>query len=207
MTNSNPPQVFLASQSPRRRELLKQIGVPHQVISVDVPEIHQVHETPLAYVQRLAREKAAAGFAQLATSRTDDFLVLGADTLGLLDGEILEKPLNKADSMAMLMRMSGKTHQVLSAVAVHSRGVQACRVSITDVCLRALTPNEIEAYWATGEPCDKAGSYAIQGLGAVFVQSINGSYSGVVGLPLEITCELLAMAGASWWQAAKDINP
>lgn len=188
--------LYLASQSPRRRELLAQIGVPHRVVKVDVPEFPQADETALDYVQRLAREKAAAGFSALGGQSA----VLGADTLGLLDNQILEKPRDLQDALAMLGAMSGRSHQVISAVAIHTSLLQKCLVSITQVSFRAITEAEICAYWETGEPRDKAGSYGIQGLGAVFVRELKGSYSGVVGLPLEITCELLAAAGLRWWQ-------
>ena len=188
--------LYLASQSPRRRELLAQIGVPHRLVKVDVPEFPQAGEPALDYVQRLAREKAAAGFSALG----GQYAVLGADTLGLLDNQILEKPRDLQDALAMLGAMSGRSHQVISAVAIHTSQLQKCLVSITQVSFRAITEAEICAYWETGEPRDKAGSYGIQGLGAVFVRELKGSYSGVVGLPLEITCELLAAAGLRWWQ-------
>ncbi len=188
--------LYLASQSPRRRELLAQIGVPHGLVRVDVPEFPNAGEAALDYVQRLARSKAAAGFAVLGAKAA----VLGADTLGLLDDQILEKPRDLDDAIAMLGAMSGRTHQVISAVAIHTPALQACRYSITQVSFRAITEAEIRAYWETGEPRDKAGSYGIQGLGAVFVRELQGSYSGVVGLPLEITCELLAAANIGWWQ-------
>lgn len=195
------PSLYLASQSPRRRELLRQIGVMHSVINATIPEQPAIGEAGLDYVQRLAREKAAAGYARLAAQGLPLAPVLGADTLGLLDGEILEKPRDKHHSLAMLRQLSGRTHQVVTAVALHSAGRQALRLSITDVTFRELADEEILAYWATGEPQDKAGSYAIQGLGAVFVKEIRGSYSCVVGLPLEATCELLQEFGVPWWTA------
>lgn len=193
--------LYLASKSPRRRELLRQIGVNHQVIRVEVPEVPAPGETAEIYVQRLAQEKAAAGLAAIQTAGVLCSAVLGADTLGLLDGEILEKPRDKADALAMLRRLSGRSHQVITAVALHSANRQLCKIAITDVYFRSLDELEIEAYWETGEPCDKAGSYAIQGLGAVFVKEIRGSYSNVVGLPLETTCELLHEFGIPWWQS------
>lgn len=197
--NAVVPSLYLASQSPRRRELLQQIGVVHAVINASIPEQPAAGEMALDYVQRLAREKAAAGFAQLVQQQLPLAPVLGADTLGLLDGEILEKPHNKAHAEAMLRQLSGRTHQVITAVALHSNTRQALRVSTTDVTFRPLSDAEIAAYWDTGEPQDKAGSYAIQGLGAVFVQEIRGSYSGVVGLPIEATCELLREFSVPWW--------
>ena len=200
--NAVVPSLYLASQSPRRRELLQQIGVVHAVINASIPEQPAAGEMALDYVQRLAREKAAAGFAQLVQQQLPLAPVLGADTLGLLDGEILEKPRNKAHAEAMLRQLSGRTYQVITAVALHSNTRQALRVSTTDVTFRPLSDAEIAAYWDTGEPQDKAGSYAIQGLGAVFVQEIRGSYSGVVGLPIEATCELLREFSVPWWTPA-----
>lgn len=198
------PDLYLASQSPRRRELLRQIGVRHAVIFAAIPEQPAAGETALDYVQRLAREKAAAGFTQLQQQQLPLVPVLGADTLGLLDGEILEKPRDRAHAQHMLRQLSGRTHQVITAVALHSQTRQALRVSTTDVTFRELGDAEIAAYWETGEPQDKAGSYAIQGLGAVFVKEIRGSYSGVVGLPIEATLALLQEFGVPWWTAGVD---
>lgn len=200
---SQTQHLYLASQSPRRRELLQQIGVHHQVVRVDVPEVPASGEAAINYVQRLANEKAAAGLASIQANGLGSVVVLGADTLGLLDGDILEKPRDKADAVAMLKRLSGRSHQVISAVALHSAQQQRCKVSITEVFFRQLGEQEIEAYWETGEPRDKAGSYGIQGLGAVFVKEIRGSYSNVVGLPLEVTCELLREFGIGWWQPGR----
>lgn len=199
------PDLYLASQSPRRRELLRQIGVRHAVISAAIPEQPAPGETALDYVQRLAREKAAAGYAQLLSQKLPIAPVLGADTLGLLDGAILEKPRDQIHAQQMLRQLSGRTHQVITAVALHSDTQQALRVSTTEVTFRALSDAEIAAYWETGEPQDKAGSYAIQGLGAVFVNEIRGSYSAVVGLPIEATCELLKEFGIPWWTAGVDL--
>lgn len=195
------PDLYLASQSPRRRELLRQIGVRHDVISASVPEQPAVGESAIDYVQRLAREKAAAGYAQLLQKNLPLAPVLGADTLGLLDGDILEKPRDQAHAEQMLRQLSGRTHQVITAVALHSSAKQALRLSITDVTFRELSDAEITAYWHTGEPQDKAGSYGIQGLGGVFVKEIRGSYSCVVGLPIEATCELLREFAVPWWSA------
>ncbi|WP_049630584.1 nucleoside triphosphate pyrophosphatase [Cellvibrio sp. pealriver] len=195
------PDLYLASQSPRRRELLRQIGVRHQVINVSVPEQPAADETAMDYVQRLSREKAAAGYAQVVRQGLFPAPVLGADTLGLLDGIILEKPRDQAHAFHMLRQLSGCTHQVITAITLHSAERQVSRVSITDVTFRELNEAEITAYWQTGEPQDKAGSYAIQGLGAVFVKEIRGSYSNVVGLPLEATYELLQGFSIPWWTA------
>ncbi len=199
------PDLYLASQSPRRRELLRQIGVRHAVISASIPEQPAVGEAALDYVQRLAREKAAAGYAQLLRQQLPLAPVLGADTLGLLDGEILEKPRDQAHAQQMLRQLSGRTHQVITAVALHSTSLQVLRVSTTDVTFRELSDAEITAYWNTGEPQDKAGSYAIQGLGAVFVKEIRGSYSCVVGLPIEATLELLGEFDVPWWTAGVNL--
>ena len=160
-------------------------------------------EQALAYVQRLAREKAAAGYARLLEQQLPVAPVLGADTLGLLDGEILEKPRDQAHAQQMLRQLSGRTHKVITAVALHSGVQQVLRVSTTDVTFRDLSDAEIAAYWETGEPQDKAGSYGIQGKGAVFVKEIRGSYSCVVGLPIEATLELLQEFNISWWTAAR----
>jgi len=195
------PDLYLASQSPRRRELLRQIGVRHAVVSAAIPEQPAPNESALDYVQRLAREKAAAGYAQLIQKNLPLAPVLGADTLGLLNGEILEKPRDQAHAERMLRQLSGRTHQVITAVALHSQARQGLRVSATDVTFRELSDAEITAYWLTGEPQDKAGSYGIQGLGAVFVKEIRGSYSCVVGLPIEATCELLREFAVPWWSA------
>ena len=199
------PDLYLASQSPRRRELLRQIGVRHAVISASIPEQPAAGEAALDYVQRLAREKAASGHTQLLRQQLPLAPVLGADTLGLLDGEILEKPRDQAHAQQMLRQLSGRTHQVITAVALHSTSLQALRVSTTDVTFRELSDAEITAYWNTGEPQDKAGSYAIQGLGAVFVKEIRGSYSCVVGLPIEATLELLGEFDVPWWTAGVDL--
>lgn len=194
------PSLYLASQSPRRRELLQQIGVRHQVISADVIEVPRTHESPSDYVQRLAREKAEAGYASVKRLQLDAKPVLGADTIVVINNEILEKPRDAEHAAAMLRQLAGATHQVMTAVALVSEDAQANKLSITDVVFRALAEDEIAAYWLTGEPRDKAGGYGIQGLGAVFVQQIRGSYTGVVGLPIEQTIELLQEFSVPWWQ-------
>ncbi len=197
------PDLYLASQSPRRRELLQQIGVRHALISANVPEQPAPGENALAYVERLAREKAAAGFAELLRQQMPVAPVLGADTLGLIDGEILEKPRDKAHAHRILRQLSGRTHEVITAVALHTHNHQAHRLSVTRVTFRELQDEEIAAYWETGEPHDKAGGYGIQGLGAVFVKEIQGSYSCVVGLPIEATCELLREFNVPWWRLSQ----
>lgn len=196
--------LYLASRSPRRRELLNQIGVNHQVLQVDVPEAPQQGESPAAYVQRLATEKALAGITVRQALGLPELPVLGADTIVVCDQTILEKPQNQAHCQAMLQQLSGRTHQVMTAVALADSQRLECRLSITEVQFRPLDEAEIAAYWSTGEPCDKAGGYGIQGLGAVFVSSLSGSYSGVVGLPIEATVKLMQIFGVPWWQPVKD---
>ena len=194
------PSLYLASKSPRRRELLQQIGVVHEVIDADVIEVPRTEESPSVYVQRLAREKAEAGYASLNRLQLGIKPVLGADTIVVINNEILEKPRDANHAATMLRKLAGTTHQVMTAVAMVSEGKKAIKLSVTDVVFRALDQNEIAAYWHTGEPRDKAGGYGIQGLGAVFVQQIRGSYTGVVGLPIEQTLELLQEFSVPWWQ-------
>jgi len=188
-------QIILASASPRRKELLDQIKVSYQVHPVDIDETPRLNEVPAAYVQRLAAEKSAAGVAQ-----TGGVLpVLAADTTVVLGDRIMGKPEHLDDALSMLMQLSGKTHQVYTAVSV--RGFGHSRVlSVTDVTFRALTEQEIIAYWHSGEPLDKAGSYAIQGRASIFVESIKGSFSGVVGLPLFETAQLLSQQGIEFFK-------
>ena len=183
-------QIILASASPRRKELLDQIKVTYKVHPVDLDETPLPNETPLDYVQRLAAEKSAACMAQLNT----EIPVLAADTAVILGDMIMGKPKDQADALAMLTQLSGKTHQVYSAISLRGRE-HSQAVSITEVTFRRLTEREILDYWHSGEPVDKAGSYAIQGMGGVFVESIKGSFSGVVGLPLFETAELLSKQG------------
>ncbi|MDO9268435.1 MAG: Maf family protein [Methylobacter sp.] len=183
-------QIILASASPRRKELLDQIKVSYSVHPIDLDESPLFNEAPLDYVQRLAAEKSAACIAQLG----DSLPVLAADTAVVLGDLIMGKPKDRDDAFAMLRLLSGKMHRVYSAVSLRGQEHNQA-VSITEVTFRSLTEYEIEAYWQSGEPVDKAGSYAIQGLGGVFVESISGSFSGVVGLPLFETAELLSRQG------------
>lgn len=184
------PTLFLASTSPRRRELLQQIGLAFSVLKVDVDESVREGERPADYVLRLAREKARVGLMQ-----AEDGVVVAADTTVVLDDEVLGKPASEVDAIAMWQRLSGRMHQVMTGVAVgNAQHTEAVMVS-TRVHFRALGKAEMEAYWHSGEPADKAGGYAIQGLGAVFVDAIEGSYSNVVGLPLTETAELLSRFG------------
>ncbi|MEK8078958.1 Maf family protein [Pseudomonas sp. XK-1] len=191
--------LYLASGSPRRRELLTQIGVPFLSQVVPIDENPLPDEPPVDYVERLARAKAQAGLAAL--SQPLDAVVLGADTAVVLDGRILGKPADAAEAQATLTALSGRSHQVLTAVALASPTRVAVRVVSSQVSFRPLRAEEIAAYWASGEPQDKAGSYAIQGLAAVFVSQLQGSYSAVVGLPLCETAELLEEFAISCWQS------
>jgi septum formation protein len=184
-------RIILASASPRRCELLDQIGINYAIRPVHIDEAPKPNEAPADYVRRIAAEKSAACHAQAAPV---DLPVLAADTAVVLNGRIMGKPKDKADALAMLRRLSGQTHQVYSAVSLRGRK-HGEALSVTEVTFRTLGEREILAYWATSEPADKAGSYAIQGLGSVFVQSIQGSFSGVVGLPLFETAELLLQQG------------
>ena len=186
------PSVILASKSPRRRALLAQIGVEFDVIDIDLDEARLLGEEPRAYVLRLALDKARAGRAVLAGQC--GLPVLAADTAVIAGDRILGKPRDRADAAAMMQLLAGRTHLVLSGVAlVGDRERQ--EISVSEVRFRAVTPGEADAYWESGEPRDKAGGYAIQGLGALFVADLRGSYSGVMGLPLFETARLLAEAG------------
>lgn len=191
-----PPLLHLASASPRRRALLAQIGLAHEVIVVPVDETYRAGERPEAYVERLALAKARAVW--LLPGRAP-LPVLAADTTVVLEGEILGKPADCAAGLAMLARLAGREHRVLTAVALIAAAGEAVRTSASTVRLRPIEPAEAAAYWASGEPCDKAGGYAIQGLGAVLVERLEGSYSGVMGLPLYETAELLRAAGLPYW--------
>jgi septum formation protein len=182
--------ILLASASPRRSELLRQLDIDHEIRPVDVDESVRPGEAPSAYVLRLAEAKAVALWQRLAAAERRP--VLAADTTVALEGEIFGKPADLADARAMLGRLSGRTHEVHTAVAVLHDGGAAARVSSSSVSLRALTLAEIDWYWGTGEPADKAGGYAVQGRAAAFIRHIAGSYSGIMGLPLYETWELLA---------------
>jgi len=193
MTDLRAPTLYLASQSPRRRELLAQIGLRFEVVPVEVDETPRPGEAPADLVQRLALEKAVAGLARLPGGARGP--VLGADTEVVIDGQVLGKPRDEEDAGAMLARLSGRSHHVLSAVALAVPDRQAVRLSLSTVWFRHTTSGERQAYCATGEPLDKAGAYAIQGLAAVFIPRVEGSYSGVMGLPLFETAELLRELG------------
>ena len=188
----------LASASPRRRDLLWQIGVAHKAVAANVDEQPLPGESPHDYVERLALEKAMT-----VRNRGEPLPVLAADTAVVLDGTLYGKPSDRADALAMLGKLSGRVHQVLTAVALASERSVEVRISATSVRLRDMTLAEREAYWQTGEPRDKAGGYAIQGFGGVFVESLSGSYSGVVGLPLAETAELLRAAAIGYWRGSR----
>lgn len=193
------PFVYLASKSPRRRELLAQIGVAHQVLTTDaadeVDETPHAGEDPAAYVRRVALAKAAAGRGRLAADGLPVRPVLAADTTVALDGRILGKPESNADAQAMLRALSGRRHQVYTAVATAWNGNLDMALSESNVIMRPLSDHEIAHYVNTGEPMDKAGAYAVQGRAAIFIERIEGSYSGVMGLPLFETAKLLSGAG------------
>jgi septum formation protein len=186
------PQVFLASASPRRQALLTQIGIGYTLLHAEVDEARLPGEPAEDYVRRVALEKARAGRALL--SGQAGLPVLGADTAVVADGRIMGKPRDRDEGIDMLLSLSGRSHQVLSAVAL-SAAREAVRVSESRVTFRTLTRAQCAAYWDTGEPLDKAGGYAIQGRAAVFVSRLEGSYSGVMGLPVYETAELLREFG------------
>jgi septum formation protein len=188
------PTLYLASASPRRRELLAQIGVQCRVVPVDLDESPAPGEPPDAYVRRLALDKARA--ALILLGKVDGPLILAADTVVVAGTQVLGKPRDVGDAAAMIRRLAGREHRVLSGVALIGPGPQErSAVSESRVRMRPIDEEEIAAYWATGEPIDKAGGYAIQGRAAVFVEALAGSYSGVMGLPLFETAALLAAAG------------
>ncbi|HEI8867139.1 nucleoside triphosphate pyrophosphatase [Serratia sp. AKBS12] len=180
--------LYLASGSPRRRELLTLLGVPFEIILTNTEEQRQSGEAAQDYVRRLAQDKARAGVAQAEEDRP----VLGADTIVVLNGRVLEKPRDAAHAAEMLALLSGRQHQVMTAVAIADRQNVLCQLVITDVTFRNLSRQDIHDYIATGEPMDKAGAYGIQGKGGCFVRTITGSYHAVVGLPLVETHELLS---------------
>ena len=190
-------RLLLASASPRRRELLAQIGIPTTRVVCQVDERVEPDETPAVYVERVTRDKVRAGVAAAPAGS----VVLAADTAVVLDQQILGKPRDRAHALQMLGALSDREHQVMTAVAVACEDRVDVRLVVTEVRFRALSVAECEQYWASGEPADKAGAYGIQGLGAVFVEHISGSYSAVVGLPLMETAALLDGFGISCWQS------
>ncbi|MBU2898758.1 Maf family protein [Vibrio hepatarius] len=179
-------KLVLASGSPRRKELLSQLGYQFSVIRTDVEEYQHRVETPFQYVERLSQDKALAGLEQ-----ENEAIVIGSDTIVVCDNAVLEKPNNLEHAKQMLMLLSNRSHQVMTAVTIASKEQQQTVVVTTDVWFKPVSEQEIEQYWHTGEPCDKAGSYGIQGIGGRFVTRIEGSYHAVVGLPLFETDQLL----------------
>jgi septum formation protein len=189
-----PFTLYLASASPRRRELLAQAGIRARVEVADVPEDIHPGEAPEVYVLRVALAKAEAVRARLPAD--DVHPVLAADTAVVIDNEVLGKPRDRQDGLAMLSQLSGRTHHVYTGVAlVDATGEAHSRLSVSAVSFRALSDAECAAYWASGEPADKAGGYGIQGRAALFIERLEGSYSGVMGLPLFETAELLRESG------------
>ena len=187
--------LYLASQSPRRRQLLEQLGLRFSVLEVDVPEVRRVDEPAEDYVSRVAREKAGAGL--LTVGAISGAIVIGADTEVVLDGDVFGKPADADAAAAMLARLAGRTHRVISAVWVVSAGREDHVVSVSEVGVAALDAATISRYVDTGEAYGKAGAYAIQGRAAAFVDRLAGSYSGVMGLPLHETATLLRRFGVA----------
>ncbi|MBT3504198.1 MAG: septum formation inhibitor Maf [Piscirickettsiaceae bacterium] len=191
----NFPRVYLASGSPRRSELLAQIGIEFDKLTIDVDESRLIDEMPLDYVQRIAQVKAKAGWAALGDNELRP--VIGADTSVIIGQDILGKPKNKAEAKTMLKRLSNNQHEVLTAVSLIYGEQVLTRVSYNKVTFAPLTEAELDWYITTGEGEDKAGSYAVQGLAALFIKKIEGSYSGIMGLPLRETMELLIDIGST----------
>jgi septum formation protein len=187
------PRVVLASASPRRRELLSLVGIPHDVEPADIDESYRDGEEAPAHAERLAREKAAT-----IVARRTDAIVIAADTIVLIDGLVLGKPRDERDAERMLAMLAGQTHVVLTAVAVARDGQMRSGVESVRVTFRQLTRDQIRAYIATGEPMDKAGSYGIQGYGATLVERIDGDFFAVMGLALARMIDLLAEVGVRY---------
>ncbi|KPK12539.1 MAG: hypothetical protein AMJ68_01260 [Acidithiobacillales bacterium SG8_45] len=194
-SNRNTPVVILASASPRRQELLRQIGVSFQTVEPDVDETPGHNESADAFVLRLALEKARVGLRMARERGLNGAPVLGADTCIVFDGEILGKPDDREHGIAMLTRLAGRSHEVLTGVALVDDGREQQVISRSRVTFAHLSPDEIAAYWDTGEPADKAGAYAVQGRAATFIERIEGSYSGIVGLPLFEVAHMLKNLG------------
>ena len=202
-TRPNDKKIYLASKSPRRRELLRQIGVEFELLALrndpvrgaDVSEEVHPGEAPMDYVARVAREKGAFAWNIVLSRRQPMRPVLSADTTVTIDGQILGKPANTREAVEMLERLSGRTHEVLTSVAVHGMNIAEQITQVSAVRFAKLTPEQIRAYCASPEPYDKAGGYGIQGAAAVFIEHIEGSHSGIMGLPLFETANLLRKAG------------
>lgn len=189
--------IYLASQSPRRQELLRQLGVRFEIVDVELVEQRKPLELPAVYVSRVARDKALDGLSRLAGNK--DAIVLGADTDVVVDDDVLGKPADSAEAHAMLKRLSGRRHEVLSSVWLVSETLQRHHTVATWVTFGAMSDTEINAYIATGEPFGKAGAYAVQGKAAAFIENIEGSFSGVMGLPLHETYRLLRNFNVPFW--------
>lgn len=208
-------RLILASGSPRRAALLRQIGLPFEVAAADVDETVAAGESPQDYVLRLARAKAAAVLGRVADSPAPvqpgpgvPVLVLGADTAVVAEGRILGKPEGRDDAVAWLLALSGRWHQVFTGIAVAGPAYAAAACVVTEVGFRRIEPWEAQAYWECGEGADKAGGYGIQGIGGIFAESIRGSYSGVVGLPLAETERLLREGGMNtWYWRSRSVDP
>ena len=181
--------LILASASPRRRQLLEMLGIPVRVVPSHIPEVRRPVETPVDYVERLAREKALS---------VPGRLVLGADTTVVARDEVLEKPLDAADALRMLRKLQGRTHQVVTSVALVANEVVYQATDITNVTFRRVDDDFLEAYVATGEPMDKAGAYGIQGYGAALVERIEGDFFSVMGLPVRLVLNLMREAGREY---------
>ena len=196
--------VYLASASPRRSELLRQIGVPFEVRPADIPEVQAAGESADALVLRLAAEKADVVWRRVPADERRP--VLAADTAVVLDERVLGKPADETEAESMLAALSGRTHRVLTAVALRCGDAVQTLLSTSEVRFRATTRDERAAYCRSGEPLDKAGGYGIQGRAAMFVEHLAGSYSGVVGLPLFETAALLERCGVELWGAARTVK-
>ncbi len=192
------PMLVLASSSPRRRHLLEMLGIPILVHPADVQEIPLPREAPEAYARRLARDKARA---------VPGHLVLGADTIVVLDGEILEKPADADHAVAMLSRLQGRTHEVITAVCLVADGTEQVLADRTAVTMRRADESLLRAYVATGEPMDKAGSYGIQGPGAALIERVEGDFFSVMGLPIRLVLQLLAEAGHEYRFGSESLSP
>jgi septum formation protein len=188
-----PPRILLASSSPRRRELLTMIGIPHEVIPADIDESYLPGEVPLAHAERLAREKAGA-----VSARHPEAIVIGADTIVVIDSVVLGKPKDAGDAARMLRELSGRTHTVFTAVAVQCDARIESGVEAVTVTFRHLSDAEIVSYIDTGEPMDKAGAYGIQGFGATIVERIDGDFFAVMGLPLGRMVGLMERIGVRY---------
>lgn len=187
----NQDFIYLASASPRRRELLEQIGVSFKVLPANIPEVRANDETVRGFVERMALGKARA-VSQVTQGERP---VLGADTVVVVDAEMLGKPLDRAEGIAMLEKLSGRMHEVFTAVALVDNDAESVETEVSKVWFANLDAQARAAYWDTGEPADKAGAYAVQGIGAVFVERLEGSFSGVMGLPVCMTARILARHG------------